>query len=487
MKTESEKKIEQLGVGKILPLILRYSWPAVVTMLINQLYNVVDRIYIGHGLGASAIAGLALTYPIMAALAAIGVLIGMGSATLVSIYLGAGKMRDAERAVGQCVALKVLFGLIFPPLLYFLGFGPILSLLSSGTTAESLRLAQKYLSITIFFNVFAHLGFGLSATIRAEGSPKESMKCMMTGCLVNIILDPFFIFNEVTIPLLGISIPGFGWGVAGAAWATNIAMLVTCGSALSFYIRKKSVVRLRVSCIRIYRDFVGRVLAIGFSPFIMQMLGSLIIFSINYAFSQWTNSKEEGEIQIAAYSIFMTVGMLFFIPIHGIQQGLAPIIGFNWGAENYGRVRKSMVMGLRLSAGASIFSCAVLLLFARPIACCFADDMHVVDAAVRAFRIGNCMIWSIFVNVAGTTYFQAVGKPLIAALLSLLRQFVCLLPIVWILPYFMEDHIMAIWLALPISDIVTQIATIPPLMKEYRFLVQKQIGGRERAKRGASI
>ena len=170
-------KLKEMGEGRLLPLIVKYAWPAVVTMTINQLYNVVDRVYIGHGCGPDAIAGLTLTFPIMGALAAIGVLIGMGSSAILSIRLGAGDRRGAEQALGSCVAMKVLFGLTVPPLMFFFGFRPILALMAAGdgVTAEALRLAHQYLSITIFFNLFAHLGFGLSATMRAEGSPGRSM------------------------------------------------------------------------------------------------------------------------------------------------------------------------------------------------------------------------------------------------------------------------------------------------------------------------
>lgn len=475
------QKLEALGAGSLLPLVLRYAWPAVVTMTINQLYNVVDRMYIGQGCGSDAIAGLALTFPIMGFLGAIGVLIGMGSATILSIHLGAGRLRDAERALGQCVAMKVLFGLVFPPLMYFFGFGPILKLMAGdGATAETLRLAHLYLSITIFFNLFAHLGFGLSATMRAEGSPRQSMYCMLIGCATNILLDPFFIFSRVDLSWIGIgaTLPGLGLGVAGAAWATNIAMMVTCGSALFFYLSRRSIVCMRLRRIRLYADLAPRVLAIGLSPCLLQVMAAFIGFSMNYAFAKWSGSPEAGTIQISAFGIVNTVSFLFFIPTHGVQQGLAPIIGFNWGAECYGRVRKALVLGLRLTAATCLFSCLGMEVFARAFARTFAREPEVVAAAARAIRLANCMIWTIFINVAATTYFQAVGRPRTAILLSLLRQFLCLLPLVWILPHFVGDPLLGIWLAMPISDVVAQVATIPPLLREYRFLVRRQLGDR---------
>lgn len=474
LKMRKEGKLDEMGSGRILPLIFKYAWPAIVTMTINQLYNVVDRMYIGQGCGRDAIAGLALTFPFMGALAAVGVLIGLGSSTVISIFLGAGKREDAERALGQCVALKVLFGLVVPPMVYFFLLNPIIDLMTGdGATAETVRLAKLYLSTTIFFNIFAHLGFGLSATMRAEGSPKPAMYAMLTGCVANLVLDPFFIFKSIPLPFCAAALPGLGLGVYGAAWATNISMVATCLAALWFYVSGKSAVKLRLGRIRIYGDLAPRVVAIGLSPFFIQLLAAFIGFSINRAFAKWCATPDDGSMQISAFGIVNTVAFLFFIPTHGIQQGLTPIIGFNWGAEAYRRVRKCLENGLAVTAGSCIISTLLVEIFARSLARCFAGDEEVVARAARAIRIGNCMIWSIFVNVSATTYYQAVGKPSTAIILSLFRQCLCILPIVWFLPYFMEDKVLAVWLALPASDLLAQIATMPFLAKEFRLLTKK--------------
>ena len=467
-----------MGAGRIFPLILKYAWPAVVTMTINQLYNVVDRVYIGHGCGKDAFAGLTLSFPIMGALGAIGVLIGMGSSTILSIRLGAGDRDGAEKALGSCVAMKLLFGLIVPPLMFFFGFKPILALMAgSGTTAETLRLAHQYLSIVIFFNIFAHLGFGLSATMRAEGSPRQSMYCMIAGCATNLVLDPVFIFDSIPIPLTGLAIPGLGMRVAGAAWATNISMMVTCGTALSFYLRHKSVIRLRLARIGLFKGITVKALSIGLSPCLMQIMGAVIAFSLNHAFAVWSTSQEQGTIQVSAFGIANTIAFLFFIPCVGVQQGLSPIIGYNWGAGNYSRVKECLILGLKLTAVATLTVFLGTELLPRILAKAFAGDAEVVAATVKALRISNIFIWTIFVNIAATTYFQATGQPLSAILLSLLRQFLCLLPLVWFLPHWIGgligNPVLAVWLAMPISDVVAQIATLPPLIREFRKLNAK--------------
>ena len=391
--SESEAKLHEMGAGRILPLILKYAWPAVVTMTINQLYNVVDRVYIGHGCGADAIAGLTLTFPIMGALGAVGVLIGMGSSSILSIRLGAGDRDGAEKALGSCVAMKLLFGLTVPPLMFFFGFRPILALMAgAGTTAETLRLAHQYLAIVIFFNIFAHLGFGLSATMRAEGSPRQSMYCMITGCATNMVLDPLFIFDRISLFGTGLAIPGLGLRVAGAAWATNIAMMVTCGTALLFYLRRKSVVRLRLRRVRVYRDITPKALAIGLSPCLMQIMGAAIGFSLNHAFAAWSATPEQGTVEISAFGIANTLSFLFFIPSVGVQQGLAPIIGYNWGAGNYRRVRECLVLGLKLTALATFAVFLGTELLPRVGARAFAKDPAVIAATVKALRISNIFI-----------------------------------------------------------------------------------------------
>ena len=473
---ETNDKLKDLATGNILPMLLRFAWPGLVTMCMHVLYNIVDRVYIGQGCGSNAIAGLAMTAPIAMALGAVGVLIGAGSSAVLSIKLGEQDMAGAERTLGQLVAMKLLFGLVVPPLMYFFGIDPILRLMAGeSVTPEAFAFARQYVVITIFFNLFSHLAFGLSAMTRAEGAPKMSMTCMVVGCIVNIILDPLFIYDSIPVTFWRLSaplftIPGLGLKVAGAAWATNIAMMVSCAAGLVYYLGGFSAVHLRISRIRLYGDLAGRVLAIGLAPFLMQLVGSLINFSMNHSFAKWSASQAQGTIEISSFGIYMSLMFLFFMPSAGIQQGLAPIIGYNWGARSFKRVKRSFDIGLGLTAVATVAACLVAEIFAHPLARCFTDDPAGIASATRGIRIANCCIWSIFVNVAATTYYQAIGRPKTAIILSMLRQCLCLLPVVWILPHFMDDKILAIWLAMPISDIVTQVVNLPLIFRERRKL-----------------
>lgn len=466
---DRDAKLRELGSGRILPLLWRFAWPSFVTMGLNMLYNVVDRVYIGHGCGTDAIAGLTMTFPLMMVMGAFGPLIGVGSGTVISISLGEGDRGKAERALGQCVAMKLLLGATVAPALFCV-LGPLLSAMAGGgVTDDALRLARQYLRIVVPFHFLAHLAFGLSACMRSEGSPVAAMGCLAVGTVANFVLDPLFIFSRV--PLGPVSLPGFGLGVAGAAWATNVAMTLSCAAALLHYAGGRSVVRLRAANVRIFRDLAPRVLAIGLSPFLMQFAGSSINFSINHAFARWSGNPETGAVQIAAFGIFQTVSMLFFIPSMGIQHGFGPIIGYNWGAKAYARVRRCMDLSVSLTTVVIASSCAVQLLLARTLAWCIADAPGVTDAGAFAIRIGNCMVWSIGLNVAATTYFQSVGRPRTAIVLSLMRQVLILLPCVWALPRLLPARpILAIWLALPISDFATFLASIPPMLRERRAL-----------------
>ncbi len=473
---EEDARLRELGGGRILPLLWKFAWPALVTMTLNTLYNVIDRVYIGHGCGSDAIAGLTLTFPVMMVMGAFGPLIGVGSGTIISISLGERNLLRAERALGQCVALKLLLGATVAPALFLL-LDPILHAMAGGGVTEgALAAARLYLRINVLFHFLAHLAFGLSACMRSEGSPVSAMRCMVVGAVANLVLDPFFIFERVEPHLFSrllFSLPGLGLGVAGAAWATNIAMALACLAALRHYTGGRSVVALRLRNIRVYRDLVPRVLAIGLSPFLMQFVGSTINFSLNKAFSHWSGTPEEGTVQIAAFGIFLPVSFLFFMPSMGIQQGFAPIIGYNWGARNLARVRRCLDTAVLLTTAAVALSCLAQMLFARPLAWCFAqNEPDLVRAGAFALRIGNCMIWCIGLNVAATTYFQSVGRPRTAILLSLLRQFLVLLPCVWILPRVLPiEPLLAVWISLPISDVLAFLATIPPILRERRALV----------------
>ena len=430
-------------------------------MSLNALYAVVDRFYIGQGCGEAAMAGLTLTFPVMMLFGAFGVFVGAGHASVLSIKLGENDFVGCEKIVGELIALKLLFFFVLPPLVFF-NVDTVLDWCGgSKVSAEAFAAARVYLRIVVFSHVFSHLAFGLSALTRAEGGAVKSMMSLVVGFGANLVLDPIFIF-------------GFGMGIEGAAWATVIAMAASFLWALRYYLNGGTVVLLRWWRIGFYRDLLWRTTTIGFAPFLQNLLGAAINVSLAAAFAKWAADEQSATTQIASLGVFQSVMILTMMPILGAQQGLQPIFGYNWGARNYRRVKETLVLGFWVTTALCVLACAVQVVppFPRWLAGMFvaSDNPALLGIAAHDLMVSNCMIWMISVNVVATTYFQSIGHPLTAVVLSTLRQGVILIPCIWILPHFMADRTLAIWLALPISDILCQLATLPPLFLHLRFL-----------------
>ena len=446
-------------------------------MALNALYSVVDRFYIGQGCGQDAMAALTLTFPVMMLFAAFGVWIGLGHGTLLSIKLGEGDRVASEKILGELVAFKLLFFLVLSPLVFFFVDDVLGWCGGAKVTQEAFAGARLYLRIVVFSHLFSHLAFGLSAAMRSEGSAVGSMTCMIVGFGANIVLDPIFIF-------------GFKMGIAGAAVATVVAMALSCAWAFSYYLRGRSAVKMRLGRIRFYGAYAMRTLSIGFAPFLQNLLGAAIGSSLAMSFAIWAETPEAATLQIASLGVFQGVMILVVMPIMGAQQGLAPIMGFNWGARNYARVRSALVLGFWVTTALCVSACLVQTVppFPTLLARAFVggDNPQLLHTAAHDLVVANCMLWTISFNVVATTYFQSIGHPKTAILLSTLRQGVCLIPCIWLLPHFMEDHALAIWLAMPISDVACQLATLPPLFLHFRFLGRAGLLRRRGIGRGAA-
>jgi len=453
--------LRELAEGRLGPLLLRYSWPALVAMSLNALYAVVDRFYIGQGCGEAAMAALTLAMPVMMLFGAFGVFVGAGHATVLSIKLGENDFAACEKLLGELVALKLIFFIVLPPLV-LLNLDTVLGWCGAEkVSAEAFREARTYLKIVLFSHVFSHLAFGLSALTRAEGGAVKSMMSLVVGFGANLVLDPVFIF-------------GFGMGVAGAAWATNVAMLLSCLWACQYYWRGKTVVVFRWNRIGLYRDYLVRTASVGFAPFLQQFLGAAINVSLAAAFAKWATDETAATQQIASLGVFQGVLILVFMPILGAQQGLQPIFGYNWGARNFRRVRETLRLGFWVTTALCVLACVVQVVPPLPtlLAKMFvsSDNPALVDLAAHDLFVSNCMLWCIGLNVVATTYFQSIGKPWVAVVLSTMRQGVILMPIVWFLPHFMTDRALAIWLSLPVSDVVCCLLTVVPYALQVRFL-----------------
>jgi len=443
----------QLRDTKISTLLWRFSIPAIVGMLVNALYNIVDRIYVGQGVGSLGIAGIAIGFPYMMLMMSFGMLVGMGSTALVSIKLGERKKEEAERTLGNAFILIVLIsiGLSVIGLLFI---KPILVI--SGGSETVLPYAIDYLRIILIGGIFSGIGFGLNNIIRAEGNPRTAMSTMLIGALLNTILDPIFIF-------------WFGWGIKGAAIATILSQLVSAVWVLRYFLSGKSTLHFQAKNLKLFMPIVSKILAIGTAPFVLQMGTTLLYVILNNFLNQYG-----GDTAISVMGIINSINMLILMPIFGINQGAQPIIGYNFGAQQFDRVKETVKTASLSATGVVILGFIFLMAFPQQFIMLFnKTDLELISMGTRAMRIIQLMLPVVGFQVVGTGYFFAVGKAKEAMFLSLIRQLLILLPLVVLLPRFFGLD--GIFIAAPISDGLSFVLTAIFLGVEYKKLDQKHL------------
>ena len=440
---------KELGTESIIRLLFKYSVPAIIAMMVNALYTVVDRMFIGRipGVGAIAMSGVGMTMPIICIIMGIGMLIGVGSAASISIKLGQQKRAMAEKILGNAVTLTVISSVIIT----FLGIlfsEDILSIL--GASKETLTYAKQFIDIILIGTIFNMLGFSLNQCIRSDGNPKIAMITMLIGAVINIILDPIFIF-------------GFGWGIEGAAFATIVSQFVSAVWIILYFITGKSSLKLKKENLAIDTKLVKGICAIGMAPCAMQIAASMVQIVSNKSLITYG-----GDLAAGAMAIISSISMIFLMPIFGMNQGSQPIIGYNIGAKNYGRAKKAVFYPV---IGATIVVMIAFLttqLFPEAFIKMFNNDPKLVKPAVTGLRIYLCMLPVVGFQIICANYFQASGKAKIAMFLSLLRQVFFLIPLMLILPKFFGLN--GVWLAGPISDLASAIVTSFFIYKEVKIL-----------------
>lgn len=440
---------QQLGEEKIGKLLLKFSIPAIIGMLVNGLYNIVDRIFVGRGVGSLALSGIAISFPITLAIMAFGMLIGIGATAVISIRLGQQKREEAERIVGNAFVLLVGISL----LITFLGYlfmDPLL--VGLGASAEVLPYAKQYISVLLAGAVFQSVGFGMNNFIRAEGNPKIAMYTMILGAVLNTILNPIFIF-------------GMHLGVAGSALATVISQFVTAVWVMYYFLGNRAMLKLRLRNFKLEWMLVKAILAIGLSPFAMQIVGSFVTVFLNKSLAIYG-----GDVSIAAMGIITSIAMLIFMPIFGIGQGSQPILGYNYGARNYERVKQTLK--LTVIAATGVMSLGFLMVEFFPIALMslFSTDPELIRIGANGMRIYLVMLPIIGFQVTVVGYFQATGKPRKSLFLSLSRQLIFLVPMIWILPRFFG--LKGVWLASPVADFASAAVTALWLYQDLKQLGQ---------------
>jgi len=444
-------KTERLAKEKVGRLLWEFSVPAVIGSVVTALYNIVDRLYIGRGCGTEAMAGLTLTFPYMMVLASFGLLFGVGTGALISIRLGEKRQQQAEMLLGQSIALKILF-VVFPlTALLFLNR----TITFFGGNEITMPYAHDYLKVILWGNVFSHLSLGLSNAMRAEGHARRSMYTMMIGAGANVILDPIFIF-------------GFGMGIRGAAWATNVSMVISAAYALRHFLGPNCNVPLRAKYIRIWPKLLMPVLAIGLSPFFLQLVASLVQVSYNHAFGLWSGSAEKATVAIAASGTINGILLFVLMPVFGLTQGMQPIVGYNYGAKHFRRVEAVFKLAMTLAASICTVGTALCMVFAGPIVSAFTNVPEVYDLSKWALRVACAAFPLIGAPIMSTTYFQAIGRAKAAILLSIMRQALILIPLIFLLPWTLGAK--AIWFAGPISDALSASVSMTVIFFELKRL-----------------
>ena len=438
---------QALGTESVGKLLLKYSVPAIIGMMVNALYNVVDRIFIGNipGVGPLAITGVGVTMPIMSITLAFAMLIGIGCTTNISIKLGQGKKEKAERLIGNAVTLAVIIGLLISVLgLTF--SNQILHLF--GASDQTLYYAKSYIYIILAGTVFNTLGFTLNNTIRGDGNPKLAATIMVVGCITNVILDAVLIFV-------------FNLGIQGAAIATVISQIVTALWGLMYYVKGKSNLTFEKSSLKLDKSLVKSIIAIGIAPFSMQIATSLVQVISNNALKMYG-----GDLAIGAMATISSISMIFLMPIFGLNQGSQPIIGFNYGAKKYDRANKAFKISALISIVILTAGWVLVQLSPETVIGMFNKDPKLMDISVNGIRIYLFMIPIIGISITGSNYIQSVGKAKIATVLSLLRQVILLIPMILILPNFFGLN--GVWYASPISDFLSTAITAYILYRELK-------------------
>jgi len=445
------------SIGK---LLWGFSLPAIVGMVVNSLYNIIDRIFVGRGVGSLGIAATTVAFPIMIALMAVSMLIGVGATALISIRLGQQKKDEAEKIAGNAVVMMVLLPTVLA-VIFLLFSDPIL--IACGSSAEVLPYARDFTRVIMMGAVFSSIGMGVNNFIRAEGNPRVSMYTQLLGAVIDIVLNYVFIFM-------------LGWGMRGSALATVIAQFASALWVMGYFYTGRSIVKIRLRNMRPQWSILARVMAIGFAPFAMQIAGSVQQVILNNTLRIYS-----GDLALSAIGIVSSTATLLFMPILGISQGAQPIIGFNYGAKNYQRVKATwQTAALAGTAVAVVGFIAIRLWPAQLVGLFSKGDLALTALTTHAMSIFLLLIPVLGFQVVSSTYFQAVGKARQAAILSLSRQVLFFIPLLLILPRLWGVE--GVWRTGPLADFLSVTLTAVLMYYEMKSIrgdeIRPEIGGR---------
>lgn len=424
----------ELGTKPIGKLLLQYAIPAIIAMTASSLYNMVDSIFIGHGVGPLAISGLAITFPFMNMSTAFGAGIGVGSSTLISVKLGQKDYDAAQNILGNTIILNIITGIAFT-LISLVFLDPILRFF--GASTQTLPYARDYMQIILIGNVITHLYFGLNSVLRAAGKPKQAMYATIFTVILNTILDPLFIWT-------------LNLGIKGAAYATVLSQAIALAWQLRVFSNREELIGLKKGIYKLKKDLVKNIIAIGISPFSMSACACFVVIIINTSLV-----KYGGDMAVGAYGIVNRIAFIFVMITMGVNQGMQPIAGYNYGAMKLERLMK--VLKYAIYAATAIMTLGFIISQFLTYYCVsiFTSDKVLIDLSIEAMKTVMIMLPIVGYQMVITNFFQSIGKAKISILLSLSRQLLFLIPMLFILPTLFG--LKGIWLSIPVADTLSAI------------------------------
>ncbi len=437
---------KMLGDEKIGKLLLKLSIPATIGMLVQAMYNFVDTIFVGRGVGSLGIAAISISFPVQIFIMAFAQMFGIGGASIISRALGGKNQEKADRTAGNVIGASLLFGVSMAAI-GILFLEPLLRAL--GASDNIIPYARDYLGVILIGTAFFSFGMAMNNVIRAEGKAKIAMLTMLISALLNIILDPIFIF-------------ALDMGIRGAAIATVISQAVTSVYVLGYFSFGKSSLKVRLKSLLPEWSIIREMVTVGLSAFSRQVAGSMLAIIMNNSLVFYG-----GDIAVSVYGVINRLLMVFVMPMFGINQGFAPILGYNYGARKLRRARDSVRLSTIVTTSLAVFSTVLMMIFARQLIGIFTNEAQLIELSTKALRIVIIALPSIGVQVIASGMFQALGKAGPALFLSLLRQIIILIPLVLIMPgYFGID---GIWLSFPLADSIAFVISLAFYIRELRL------------------
>lgn len=439
----------ELGTEKVGKLLMQYAVPAIIAMTASSLYNMVDSIFIGHGVGPMAISGLAITFPLMNLAAAFGSLVGVGAATLVSVKLGQKDYFTAQQILGNVVSLNMLIGIAFTIVTLVL-LDPILRFF--GASDVTLPYARDYMVTILLGNVVTHMYLGLNSLLRSAGHPQKAMLATILTVITNTLLDPLFIY-------------GFGMGIRGAAVATILAQIISLAWLIKIFCNKEELLHFRRGIYRLRSQLVEGIIGIGLAPFMMNIAACFIVILINKGLKLY-----DGDLAIGAFGIVNRLVFLFVMIVMGLNQGMQPIAGYNFGARQYHRVNEVMKKTVVVATLVTTSGFLAGMLFPRLAVSAFTSDAQLIELSARGLRITLLVFPLVGFQMVTSNFFQSIGMARKAIILSLSRQVLVLIPCLLILPLFFGSK--GIWFSMPISDLIASLIAAFMLARQFRQFKQ---------------